>query len=80
MIDLKPKLAPEDFSQKLKRFWDLSGQKIHLIEKHYDEARGSPVFTTGGKYSTRDGPNGHKVFNTGLPLFSMMQLVRKRCL
>jgi len=53
MIDLKPKPATADLSQKLKRFWDLSGQKIDLIEKNYDEAKGSPVFTADGKYSTR---------------------------
>ncbi len=53
MIDLNLKLNPGDFSHKLKRFWNLSGQKIRLIEKHYDEAQGSPVFTVNGKYSTR---------------------------
>jgi hypothetical protein len=53
MINLDYKLAPGDFSNKLKRFWDLSGKKIHLIEKHYNEAQGSPVFTIAGKYTTR---------------------------
>ena len=53
MIDINFKLEPGDFSKKLKRFWDLSGHKIHLIETHYNEAQGSPVFTIDGKYSTR---------------------------
>jgi len=53
MIDLKHSLNPNDFSEKLKRFWDLSGQKINLIDKYYDETCGSPVFTVNGKYSTR---------------------------
>ena len=53
MIDIDSKLEPGDFSNKLKRFWELSGQKIRLIEKYYDEAQGSPVFTINGKYSTR---------------------------
>jgi unsaturated chondroitin disaccharide hydrolase len=53
MIDLNLKLNPGDFSYKLKRFWNLSGQKIRHIEKHYDEAQGSPVFTVKGEYTTR---------------------------
>ncbi len=53
MIDLNSKLDPGEFSHKLKKFWDLSGQKICLIETSYDESKGSPVFTIDGKYSTR---------------------------
>jgi hypothetical protein len=53
MINISCKLKPADFSSKLKRFWQLSGQKIHLIERYYDESKGSPVFTIDGKYSTR---------------------------
>ena len=46
-------LKPDDLTNKLKRFWDLSSQKIQLIEKYYDESQGSPVFTIAGKYTTR---------------------------
>jgi len=53
MIDLDSKPGPGNFSGKLQRFWDLSGQKIRLIEKYYDEAQGSPVITINGKYSSR---------------------------
>jgi hypothetical protein len=53
MIKLNSELKPHHFSQKLKRFWDLSGAKIDLIEKQYDAGKGSPVFTVAGKYSTR---------------------------
>src|SRR5205814_7841290 len=37
----------------LRRFWQLSGQKIDLILKDYDPAKGSPVFTVAGKYTAR---------------------------
>jgi len=47
------KLKPEELSGKLNRFWQLSDQKIYLIEKQYDDSKGSPVFTVEGKYSTR---------------------------
>lgn len=53
MIKTNLALRPADLEKKLQRFWDLSAQKIHLIDKHYDEKKGSPVFTVNGKYSTR---------------------------
>lgn len=40
-------------ADKLPAFWDLSGQKILLIEKEFDVMKGAPVFTVQGKYSTR---------------------------
>ncbi|MCK5104693.1 MAG: glycosyl hydrolase, partial [Cyclobacteriaceae bacterium] len=53
MIKINYKLKAEDLHGKLSKFWDLSGEKIQLIEKEYDHAKGSPVFTINGKYSTR---------------------------
>ncbi len=53
MIKINSELKPAELSPKLKRFWELSGEKINLIEKHYDVTKGSPVFTVAGKYSTR---------------------------
>ncbi len=53
MINIKTNLQPADLTRKLERLWDLSGQKIFLIEKNYDRAKGSPVFTAGGEYTTR---------------------------
>jgi hypothetical protein len=53
MININFKLEPDHLSGKLGRFWELSGQKIGLIDKYYDESKGSPVFTIKGKYSTR---------------------------
>ena len=53
MIKINFELKAEDLTHKLKNFWELSGEKIQLIEKYYDESKGSPVFTQNGKYSTR---------------------------
>jgi hypothetical protein len=47
------KLQLTDIEPKLKTLWDLSGKKIHLIEKGFDPSRGAPVFTIKGKYTTR---------------------------
>lgn len=46
-------LKPVHLKNKLNRFWELSAKKIRLIEKEYDESKGSPVFTVEGKYTTR---------------------------
>jgi unsaturated chondroitin disaccharide hydrolase len=53
MIQINTDLKPQDLSHKLKRFWELSAQKILLIEKKYDASKGSPVFTIEGNYTTR---------------------------
>ncbi|MEO5603746.1 MAG: glycosyl hydrolase [Cyclobacteriaceae bacterium] len=53
MIKINFELKAADLTHKLKKFWELSGEKIQLIEKYYDESKGSPVFTLNGKYSTR---------------------------
>jgi hypothetical protein len=46
-------LKPADLKEKLDIFWKLSGEKILKIESEYDTAKGAPVFTVNGKYSTR---------------------------
>lgn len=53
MTKLRTDLKPTDLTNKLNRFWELSAQKIKLIEKEYDTSKGSPVFTAAGKYTTR---------------------------
>ncbi len=46
-------IKPIDLAGKLDRFWKLSGEKISSIEKEYDQKLGAPVFTIGGKYTSR---------------------------
>jgi hypothetical protein len=46
-------LTPASLTSKLQRLWQLSAQKITAIQKEYDAAKGSPVFTVKGKYTTR---------------------------
>ncbi len=53
MIKTNEKLKPSDLSNKLNRFWTISEHKINLIDREYDESKGSPVFTVAGKYATR---------------------------
>ena len=53
MININTTIKASDLSRKLTRFWELSAQKIHLIEDKYDASKGSPVFTIEGNYTTR---------------------------
>ncbi|MBO0937309.1 glycosyl hydrolase [Fibrella sp. HMF5335] len=53
MISVDTTLQPNQLRTKLQRFWAVSAQKIRLINEQYDPANGSPVFTVGGKYTTR---------------------------
>jgi hypothetical protein len=53
MINIDFNIKPQDLADHLKRFWELSGEKISTIEKEYELGKGSPVFTVKGKYTTR---------------------------
>ena len=53
MIKLNVSLKPADLQKKLQKFWELSDEKISLIQRNYDESKGSPVFTVKGEYTTR---------------------------
>lgn len=53
MINVNHDLKPSHLTIKLQRMWELSGEKINLIERQYDSTKGSPVFTSAGKYTTR---------------------------
>ncbi|MEK6781208.1 MAG: glycosyl hydrolase [Bacteroidota bacterium] len=68
MITINYELKPSDLSGKLKRLWQLSDQKINLINANYDESKGSPVFTIGGKYSTRGWTEWTQGFQYGSSL------------
>ncbi len=52
-MDVDFSLQPETLLPRLRRFWELSGEKIARIEAGYDPAKGSPVFTVRGQYTTR---------------------------
>jgi rhamnogalacturonyl hydrolase YesR len=53
MIAVNPDLKPADFTDKLRRFWEISAEKIRLINMHYDVSGGTPVFTVNGLYTSR---------------------------
>lgn len=46
-------LKPSSLAPALENFWQVSGEKLDLIHRDYDPARGAPVFTIEGKYTAR---------------------------
>lgn len=52
-MQIKNELTAASLQPKLDRFWEVSGEKIKLINKEYDNSKGTPVFTVNGKYTLR---------------------------
>lgn len=57
-----------DLAPKLERLFTLSAEKIHMIERTWDPARGTPVFTVEGRYTTRGWTEWTQGFQYGSAL------------
>ncbi len=68
MINIDYGLKPVDLKGLLDNFWRLSGEKILSLERTYDPAAGSPVFTVRGKYTTRGWTEWTQGFQYGSSL------------
>jgi unsaturated chondroitin disaccharide hydrolase len=66
VIDFK--LSPSQLVPRLERLFDLSADKIGLIEKTWDATKGTPVFTAAGKYTSRGWTEWTQGFQFGAPL------------
>lgn len=53
MIAINDKLQATDLLPKIQKMWALSGAKLAAMEQGYDRAKGSPVFTVDGRYTSR---------------------------
>jgi hypothetical protein len=48
-----PSLTPQALAPALRRLFELSGEKIERLERRWDAAQGTPVFTVRGAYTSR---------------------------
>lgn len=64
-MQIDARLQPSDLAHALQRFWKISGEKIDSIFSTYDPAKGSPVFTVGGRYTARGWTEWTEGFNYG---------------
>jgi unsaturated chondroitin disaccharide hydrolase len=53
VLKLDDSLTVKDLIPALRRLFELSGKKIEKLEKRWNPAHGTPVFTIDGKYATR---------------------------
>ena len=53
MIKINGDLTPAALKAKTERMFDLSAQKIRLIQNSWDPGQGTPVYTVQGRYTTR---------------------------
>ncbi len=53
MLRIDTSLTPAALSPQLARLWELSARKIRSIEDAYKPENGTPVFTVGGRYTSR---------------------------
>ncbi len=68
MIDLKTAPDTTALKPQLDRFFELAKTKIEAINTEYDESKGSPVFTVGGKYTTRGWTEWTEGFRYGIAI------------
>ncbi|MGP8219593.1 MAG: hypothetical protein ACLQPI_09125, partial [Limisphaerales bacterium] len=67
-MKIDQQIQPANLTRKINRLWELSGQKIHSIERQYNPANGSPVFTVRGRYTARGWTDWTQGFKVGSAL------------
>jgi unsaturated chondroitin disaccharide hydrolase len=67
-LKIDKSIRAESLEQKIRRLFELSGEKILNLEKTWDPARGTPVFTVKGKYTTRGWTEWTQGFQFGAAL------------
>jgi len=68
MIHWSTAPALEDLSAPLTRLFELAGEKAAALDRTYDEAKGSPVYTVGGQYTTRGWTEWTEGFRYGVAI------------
>ncbi len=59
-------LTPQKLQKKTNRVFELAGQKIRAIDASWDAAKGTPVFTVKGKYTSRGWTEWTQGFQFGM--------------
>ena len=67
-MKINQQITPDGLRGSLQKFWNISEQKMNLINCEYDTSQGSPVFTVEGKYTTRGWTEWTQGFQYGSEL------------
>jgi hypothetical protein len=65
---IRSNLTPQALGQKVRRLFELSAGKIRSIERSWSPSDGSPVYTVGGRYTSRGWTEWTQGFQFGAPL------------
>ena len=68
MISIDMKLTPADLKARVERMWQLSAEKIRLIEADSEPGKPSPVFTKAGTYTAQGWTEWTQGFQYGSSL------------
>ena len=69
MIHINYEITPELLFPAIQRLFTLSGDKIHRLQKRWDPAKGTPVFTIKGEYTSRGWTEWTQGFQFGAALY-----------
>ena len=68
MIAIRDDLRASSLADRITRLWEVSAEKITSVERSWDPAQGSPVFTAGGRYTSRGWTEWTSGFQLGSAL------------
>lgn len=68
MLTIDDALRPRDLLPAIERMWELSATKIAATESSWDAARGAPVFTVDGRWTSRGWTEWTQGFQYGSAL------------
>jgi len=67
-VKINPRISPQKLLKKTERVFDLAAQKIRSIDASWDAAKGTPVFTVQGRYTSRGWTEWTQGFQFGMAL------------
>ena len=65
-MKINASLTPAKLQKKVSRVFDLAGQKIRALDAAWDPAKGTPVFTVKGRYTSRGWTEWTQGFQFGM--------------
>ena len=85
-MKINARLTPQSLRKKTARVFELAGQKIRAIDATWDAAKGTPVFTVKGRYTSRGWTEWTQGFQFGMAFLQfdatgeigMLQLARRK--
>jgi hypothetical protein len=70
-LEINHSITVRDLLPKLTRVFELSAQKIENLQRTWDPRQGTPVFTVGGKYTSRGWTEWTQGFQFGSALLQL---------